>query len=154
MGSLIRESQNVQYVDANNGDRGKDNVYLVWVDGLTLIGGFRRLFPPFSTRPPYSWGCSNPLNVHKILDADLLSWRSPYSALHRRGAKRLGVSLCHGSYTGAYHDTLVYLLCDVSFASPSSYPLNNGRYTPYGRPYWCLYASILNILTIILSSAN
>lgn len=110
------------------GDRGKANVYLVWFDGLTLNGGFRRLFPPFTTRPPSSQGCRNPLNVHKILDADLLSWRSPYSALHRRGAKRLGVSFCHGSYTAAHHDALFYLLYDVSFASPSSHPLNNSRY--------------------------
>jgi hypothetical protein len=113
MGSLIREFQSVQYAKRNNSNRGKGNVYSTvsfLVQWINSYRGFRRLFPPFTTRPPCSRGCSNPLDVHKILDADLLSWRNSYSALHRRGAKRLGVSLCDGNYTGAYHDALFYLL--------------------------------------------
>ncbi|KAK2486535.1 hypothetical protein H9L39_00462 [Fusarium oxysporum f. sp. albedinis] len=81
MGGLIRESQNLQ-----------------------------RLFPPFTTRPPYS----------RVGEVHTLRYIE-------EGAKRLGVSPCHGSYTGAYNDALFYLLYDVAFASPSFHPLNNSR---------------------------
>ncbi|KAL5619424.1 hypothetical protein FOVSG1_001646 [Fusarium oxysporum f. sp. vasinfectum] len=100
MGGLIRESQNLQ-----------------------------RLFPPFTTRPPYSRGCSNPPSTC------IKSWTRIFSVgeVHtlryiEEGTKRLGVSPCRGSYTGAYNDALFYLLYDVAFASPSFHPLNNSRY--------------------------
>lgn len=154
MGGLIRESQNLQYVNRNNGDRGKGNVYLVWFNGLTLIGGLGA----FSRPVPHA---RHTLEVAAIPSTCIKSWTRIFSVgeVHtlryiEEGAKRLGVSPCHGSYTGAYNDALFYLLYDVAFASPSFHPLNNSRYMVNHTEYWCLHASILTILTVILSSAN